>query len=75
MKIKVLYANWRQVGSVQDRDGSGEDYDKYEVGKNGVVEIEELFSEAIPNYTVHYENNNYTKIFNPNHVEYVYECW
>lgn len=30
MKIKQIHFNWRQVGSVQDRDGAGEDYDKYE---------------------------------------------
>ena len=71
MKIKQIHFNWRQVGSVQDRDGAGEDYDKYEVGVGGVIEIEELFFEALPNYTVHFENGNYVKIFDPNYVEYL----
>lgn len=73
MKIKQIHFNWRQVGSVQDRDGVGEDYDKYEVGVRDVIEIEELFFEAIPNYTVHFKNGNYVKIFNPNFVEYTNE--
>lgn len=30
-KVKSVLFNWRQVGSVQDRDGAGEDYDKAEV--------------------------------------------
>ena len=37
----------------------------------GVIEIEELFFEALPNYTVHFENGNYVKIFDPNYVEYL----
>ena len=73
MKIKQIHFNWRQVGSVQDRDGAGEDYDKYVVGEKGVVEIEENFMEAIPNYTVHFENGNYVKIFDPNFVKYINE--
>ena len=71
MKIKQIDFNWRQEGSVQDRDGVGEDYHRYALGINGVVEIEENFMEALPNYTVHFENGNYVKIFNPNFVEYV----
>jgi hypothetical protein len=70
MIIKTIYHNWRQVGSTIDRDGAGEDYEKYEVGVKGVVEIEENFMEAIPNYTVHFEDDSYIKLFNPNQVEY-----
>lgn len=73
VKIKVLYYNWRQVGSIQDRDGAGEDWDRFTVGEKGVVLIEELFFEAIPNYTVHFEDDSYIKIFNPNQVEYFAE--
>ena len=72
-KVKLIIFNWRQVGSTQDRDGAGEDYEKYEVGVRDVIEIEELFFEALPNYTVHFENGNYVKIFDPNFVEYVNE--
>ena len=73
MKIKQIDFNWRQVGSVQDRDGAGGDYNRYTLGVGGVVEIEENFMEVIPNYTIHFENGNYVKIFNPNFVEYVNE--
>ena len=70
MKIKQIDFNWRQVGSVQDRDGAGEDFNRYTLGVGGVVEIEENFMEALPNYTVHFQSGNYIKIFNPNFVEY-----
>ena len=70
MKIQRLYFNWRQIGSTQEKDGAGEDWDRFTVGEKGVIEIEENFVEAIPNYTVHFEDGNYTKIFNPNQVEY-----
>ena len=54
-------------------DRTGENYNRYTLGVGGVIEIEELFFEALPNYTVHFENGNYIKIFNPNFVEYVNE--
>jgi hypothetical protein len=73
MKIRTLYYNWRQIGSVQDRNGAGEDWDRFMLGEKGVVLIEELFFEDIPNYTVHFEDGNYTKVFNPNQVEYFAE--
>jgi hypothetical protein len=73
MKIKQIDFNWRQEGSVQDSNGAGENYNRYTLGVGGVVVIEELFFEALPNYTVHFENGNYVKIFNPNFVEYVNE--
>ena len=73
MKIKQIDFNWRQEGSVQDTNGAGENYNRYTLGVGGVIEIEELFFEALPNYTVHFENGNYIKIFDPNFVEYVNE--
>ena len=73
MKIKQIDFNWRQEGSVQDANGAGENYNRYTLGVGGVIEIEELFFEALPNYTVHFENGNYVKIFDPNFVEYVNE--
>lgn len=73
MKISTLYYNWRQIGSVQDRNGAGEDWDRFMVGEKGVVLIEELFFEAISNYTVHFEDGSYTKVFNPNQVDYFAE--
>ena len=73
MKIKQIHFNWRQEGSVQDTNGAGENYNRYTLGVGGVIEIEELFFEALPNYTVHFENGNYIKIFDPNFVEYVNE--
>ena len=73
MKIKQIDFNWRQEGSVQDTNGAGENYNRYTLGIGGVIEIEEIFFEALPNYTVHFENGNYVKIFDPNYVEYVNE--
>ena len=73
MKIKQIDFNWRQEGSVQDTNGAGENYNRYTLGVGGVIEIEEIFFEALPNYTVHFENGNYVKIFDPNYVEYVNE--
>jgi hypothetical protein len=69
-KIKTLYYNWRQVGSTQERDGAGEDWERFTLGEKGVVLIEELFFEAIPNYCVHFEDGSYTKVFNPNQAIY-----
>ena len=33
MKVKSVKYNWHQVGSVQDRDGFGEDWTRCEVGE------------------------------------------
>ena len=41
-KIKSVSYNWRQVGSTQDRDGAGEDWDRFTVGERGVILIEEF---------------------------------
>jgi len=71
MKVKKLKYNWRQVGSTSDRDGAGEDYDVFEVGKNGVVTIMEnnIVSGTPLNYLVFFEDRQ-TRVFNPNIVEY-----
>lgn len=67
--IKTVTYNWRQVGSVQDRDGAGEDYDKATVGVRGVILIEEFLSPVF-NYRVHIDDGTSFRIFNPNFVEY-----
>jgi len=72
-KVKVLDFNWRQVGSVQDRDGAGEDYTRVSVGEKKVVSIEENEPHngmQLWNYVVTYEGGRQTRIFNPNYVEY-----
>ena len=72
-KVKELYFNWRQVGSVQDRDGAGEDWNRYIVGEKGVVLIEEFLSQGsgdLTNYLVHLEDKSSVRIFNPNQVVY-----
>jgi len=71
MKVKKLKYNWRQVGSTSDRDGAGEDYDVFEVGKNGVVTIMEnnLVGGTPLNYLVFFEDKQ-IRVFNPNIVEY-----
>lgn len=71
MKVKKIKYNWRQVGSTIDRDGAGEDYDWFEVGQKGVIEIMEIEPvDGMPlNYLVILESGA-IKIFNPNIVEY-----
>lgn len=72
MKVKSVKFNWHQVGSVQDRDGSSEDWTRYEVGK-GVTLIEENEPHTgmqLWNYVVHLEDGTKRRIFNPNFVEY-----
>lgn len=69
-RVKELYFNWRQVGSVQDRDGAGEDWNRYIVGEKGVVLIEEFLSQGSTNYLVHLEDKSSVRIFNPNQVVY-----
>ena len=64
--ISVKY-NWHQVGSVQDKDGAGEDWGRFVVGLNGVVSITEDESFR---YLVELENGKSFRIFNPNFVEY-----
>ena len=73
MKIKQIHFNWRQVGSTQDRDGAGEDYEKYEVGIRNVIEIEEFLAPKwgnLTSYVVHFEDGRAVRVFNPNYVEY-----
>lgn len=71
MKVKKLKYNWRQVGSTESRDGAGEDYDYFEVGRDGVIEIQEwLPGGDIPlNYLAIFEDK-VIRVFNPNMVEY-----
>lgn len=73
MKVKSVKYNWHQVGSVQDRDGSGEDWTRCEVGEKGVTLIEENEPNngmQLWNYVVHLEEGTKYRIFNPNFVEY-----
>lgn len=71
MKVKKVKYNWHQIGSVTDNAGSGEDYDVFEVGQKGVIEIQEwLPGGDIPMcYTAIFEDK-VIRIFNPNTVEY-----
>lgn len=72
-KVKVLHSNWRQVGSVSDRDGAGEDYDRWNVGNNGLISIEEnepTSQNEFWNYILKFEDGSSKRIFNPNYVEY-----
>lgn len=73
MKVKTLLANWRQVGSTIDSCGADEDFDKYEVGENGVIEIQEFEPKngmQLHNFLIIYEDGKRTRVFNPNHVNY-----
>lgn len=77
-KVKRLLANWRQVGSLSERDGAGEDFDDYEVGKpNFKKEVITNIEEHVPtngmelhNFVITYDNGRVIKVFNPNYVEY-----
>ena len=72
-RVKALHYNWRQVGSIVDRDGAGDDSEKFTVGKNGVKSIEENEPHngmQLWNYVIHLENGTIYRIFNPNVVEY-----
>jgi hypothetical protein len=74
MEVRVLYTNWRQVGSISDGDGCGEDYDKDEVGKNGVVSIQEnqpMNGNELWNFVVKYDDGSVKRVFNPNRIEYL----
>lgn len=69
-KVIKLYYNWRQVN---DGYQQGDDYNIFEVGKNGVIEIienEPHNGMQLWNYEIHFENGESQRIFNPNHVFY-----
>lgn len=71
MKVKELIYNWFQVGSVQDRDGAGEDWKKLTIGVNGVKSIEEHKTQGDKwNYLIEFEDGHFLRVFNPNSVEY-----
>lgn len=76
-KVKSVTFNWHQAGSATSRDGdgyrAGEDYSTAEVGKNGVISIEEnepRNGNQVWNYVVVGEHGVMARIFNPNFVEY-----
>lgn len=72
-KVKSVVFNWRQVGSVQDRNGAGEDYDKVEIGVKDVVFIEEFLAPEwgnLTSYKVHLKDKSSFRVFNPNLVQY-----
>ncbi len=71
-KIVQLIANWYSFTA----DGGGEDYDTYEVGKNGVDKIIEYRPRGEGDkwfYDVHFEKKGTKRIFNPNSVSYSVE--
>jgi len=73
MKVKKLHFNWRQVGSTSERDGAGEDFDCFEVGKRDVSEIIEnkpCNGLEVWNYEVKLTTGQSFRVFNPNYVEY-----
>lgn len=73
MKVKSVNYNWRQAGSTVDRDGAGEDYNRFVVGEKGVTSIDENEPHngmQLWNYVVHLQDGTTYRIFNPNFVEY-----
>lgn len=72
-KVKSIIYNWRQVGSVVDRDGSDADSDQFEVGRNDVSEIIENEPQnglEQWNYIVKRKDGSCFRVFNPNFIEY-----
>lgn len=72
-KVKLVKFNWRQVGSTIDRDGAGEDWERFTVGTGGVVEIKEHMAQGEGDkwhYYIIKEDGSDARIFNPNYVEY-----
>lgn len=70
-KVKSIRYNWRPVGSLNE--GIGDDWNYFEVGKNGVKSIEENEPRngmQLWNYVVELESGTVYRIFNPNFVEY-----
>ena len=70
--IEVIY-NWHQAGSVQDRAGAGDDYERATVGENGILSIEEHMAMGDGdkwNYLIKFEDRHSLRVFNPNLVEY-----
>lgn len=73
MKVKEIIYNWFQCGSVQDRDGAGENWSRVTVGVNGVVDIVEYLPQGEGDrisYVVTYNDGRVIRLFNPNTVEY-----
>lgn len=71
--VKKLITNWHQVGSVTTNEGSGEDYSLFEIGSNGVLEIQEQHPhKSIPHlsYLIIMEDGTQQRAFNPDHVTY-----
>lgn len=75
-KVHSVTYNWRQIGSVSDRDGAGADWSRFTVGVNGVESIIENAPHngmELWNYEVELDNGTSFRIFNPNFVEYKWE--
>ena len=71
--VKLILFNWHQAGSVMDSAGSGENYDKFEVGSKevcSIIENEPHNGMQLWNYEVILNNGISYRIFNPNFVEY-----
>ena len=72
-KVKSIKYNWHAVGSITDRDGAGEDWERCAVGENNVVEIienEPHNGNQVWNYEVNLVDGTSYRIFDPNFVEY-----
>ena len=66
MKIIQLIANWYYTPD-------GEDYESYNIGENGVLEIIEHLPQGEGDkwyYDIHFETGEKTRTFNPNFVEF-----
>ena len=70
MKIHKIHFNWRQVGNV--KSGFGEDYDIFEVDKDGVKSIQNVTSEEFycgsELYDVTFDDGHIERLSNANRV-------
>jgi hypothetical protein len=72
-KVKSVTYNWHQPGSVNDRDGAGDNWERFTVGEKGVNFIRENIpknSTELWNYEIYVDHKYTYRIFNPNFVEY-----
>ena len=64
--ITQINYNWHQTGSIQDRDGCGENFHMAVVGSSGCIKIEE----GPDHYIIFWKDGSEQRIYNPNLVNY-----
>lgn len=73
-RIHKIIANFRQVGSLHDRDGAGGDYDIYVVGDRNIVSIVEIDQKGLLTHRVVKSDGTVLELGNVFYVEYAMDC-